>query len=172
MGHRAVSQVTLRPLRRGDRAAVRQLVQLYIYDLGGERWDVNHDGTFGSRDWHERFWARRGHHHFVILVAGRLAGFALVSERAHFAGPGVQEISEFFVLRRYRNRGVGSRAAREIFARFPGPWELAELTWNVGARRFWRRLIRRCAVGPVVERRRRHGDLAFFVQHFATGMKR
>ena len=64
--------------------------------------------------------------------------------------------------------GVGTRVARALLARFPGRWEIAELTWNVRARRFWRRVIRRCAVGRVEERRHRHGDLAFFVQHFET----
>jgi predicted acetyltransferase len=147
---------------------VRRLVQLYIYDLGGDRWDVGADGTFGSRAWHRRFWTRRGRHHFVILMGQKLAGFALVCDRAHFAGAGVREIGEFFVLRKYRRRGVGTDAALTLFGRFPGRWELAELTWNVAARRFWRRLIRRCAAGGAVERRRRHGDLPFFVQHFAT----
>jgi predicted acetyltransferase len=148
--------------------AVRRLVQLYLYDLGGDRWGVEPDGTFGSPAWHKRFWARHGRHHFVIRVDGRLAGFALVTDRAHFAGDGVREISEFFVLHKYRRRGVGTRAARMLFARFPGRWEVAELVWNVAAQRFWRRVIGRCAVGGVVERRRRHGDLSFFVQHFVT----
>ncbi len=161
-------RVGLRALRPPDVAMVRRLVQLYLYDLGGDRWRVESDGSFADPGWHRRFWARRGRHHFVIRVDGRPAGFALVSERAHFAGDGTREISEFFVLRRYRRRGVGGRVARALFARFPGHWELAELSWNVAAQRFWRGLIRRCAVGATVERRRRHGDLVFVVQHFAT----
>jgi predicted acetyltransferase len=167
-----VPPVRLRAIRRNDRATVRRLLQLYIYDLGGDRWDVASDGTFGSHAWHKRFWTRRGRQHFIILVGAKPAGFALVRDRAHFAGAGVREISEFFVLRKYRRRGVGSYAARTLFARFPGRWELAELTWNVGARRFWHRLIRHCAVGEVIERRRRHGDLGFFVQHFTTASQR
>lgn len=161
-------QFGLRPVGRMERRALRRLVQLYIYDLGGDRWDVETDGTFGSRAWHRRFWRGRGRHHFVILVGGTLAGFALVCDRAHFAGAGVQEISEFFVLRKYRRRGVGTRAARLLFARFPGRWEVSELVWNLAARRFWRQVIRRCAVGRVVERRRRHGALSYVVQHFTT----
>jgi|SRR5687767_8806397 len=160
--------VTVRPIHRKDVASVRRLVQLYIYDLVGERWGVEPDGTFGSRRWHRRFWSRRGAHHFVIRTDGRLAGFALVCERARFAGAGVRVIAEFFVLRCHRRRGVGTRAARTLFARFPGRWEVAELSWNVGAQRFWRPLIHRCAVDGVVERRRRDGDLVFVVQHFAT----
>jgi predicted acetyltransferase len=163
-----MARVTLRPLRRADAVAVRRLVQLYIYDLVGEHWDVDAAGAFGSRAWHRRFWTQRGRQHFVIRVEGKLAGFALVGARAHFAGAGAREISEFFVLRRYRRRGVGTRVARMLFSRFPGAWEVAELSWNVGARRFWRGVIRQCAVGPVRERHIPAGDLRFVVQHFTT----
>ena len=143
-------------------------MQLYIYDLGGDRWDVEADGRFGSPRWHRRFWTRRGREHFVVRVRGRLAGFALVRHRAHFAGAGVREISEFFVLRKYRRRGVGTRVARVLFARYRGAWEVAELRTNVAAQRFWRGVIKRCAAGPISESRHRNGDLTFVVQRFAT----
>ena len=95
-----MARLTLRPLRRADAPAVRRLVQLYIYDLVGEHWGVEADGTFGSRAWHRRFWSRRGRHHFVIRVDGKLAGFALVRDGATFeTADDAHEISEFFVLR-------------------------------------------------------------------------
>lgn len=151
---------------------VRRLIELYLYDLGGDRWGVEPNGRFAPSAWHRRFWRRRGSHHFVLRVDGRPAGFALVRERADFAGAGVREISEFFVLRKYRRRGVGTRAARALFARFPGPWEIAVLAWNP-ARRFWRDLIRRVAAGRVAASRRRLHDLPFVVWHFETrGVRR
>ncbi len=159
---------SLRPIRAGEVHAVRWLVQLYIYDLGGAYWDVEPNGVFAPAAWHRRFWTGRGRHLFVLRVGGRLAGFALVRDRAHYAGRAAREISEFFVLRKYRRRGVGTRAALALFRRFPGRWELAELTWNVVAQRFWRRIIRRVAAGGFTERRRRHDDLVFVVQHFDT----
>jgi predicted acetyltransferase len=165
-------RLVLRPVRARDRGAVRRLVQLYIYDLVGDRWAPDAEGRFGSPRWHRRFWTRRGRHHFVIRVDGRLAGFALVRDRAHFAGRGVREISDFFVLRKYRRQRVGTDAARWLFARFSGRWEIAELSWNLPAQRFWRRVIGRCAVGRVVEHRRRQDDLTFIVQHFATAQPR
>jgi predicted acetyltransferase len=163
-----VSGFTLRPVRRGEAEAVRWLVQLYIYDLGGAYWDVERNGAFAPAAWHRRFWHSPGRHLFVIRVRGRLAGFAMVRDRAHFAGADAHEIAEFFVLRKYRRRGFGTRAALALFARFPGRWELAELSWNVAAQRFWRRLVRRVAVAGFTEVRRRHDDLAFVVQHFET----
>ena len=163
--------VTLRAVRGRDVPIVQRLIQLYIYDLGGDRWGVERDGTFASPGWHRRFWRRRGGAHFIVRVDGRPAGFALVRDRAPFAGAGVREMSEFFVLRRYRRRGVGTRVARAIFARFPGSWELAVLTWNP-ARYFWRGVIRRVAAGRVVVTRRRRDDLPFVVFHFDTAPTR
>ena len=45
-----MARVTLRPLRPRDVPIVRRLVQLYIYDLVGQRWGVERDGTYGSAD--------------------------------------------------------------------------------------------------------------------------
>jgi predicted acetyltransferase len=167
-----VTGVSLRPIRASEVAAVRCLLQLYIYDLGGAYWDVEPNGVFAPASWHRRFWTGPGRQLFVLRVRGRLAGFVLMRDRAHYAGRGVREISEFFVLRKYRRRGIGTQAARTLFRRFAGRWELAELTWNVAAQRFWRELIRKVAVGGFTEQRRRNGDLLFVVQHFETAVPR
>lgn len=43
---------SLGPIRPGEVEAVRRLVQLYIYDLGGAQWDVQPNGMFAPPDWH------------------------------------------------------------------------------------------------------------------------
>jgi predicted acetyltransferase len=163
-----VARVTLRPVRQRDVPIVRRLVQLYVYDLVGERWGVEADGTYAPRRWHRRFWRGDDRHHFLVRVNGRPAGFALVRELLPVRGVPSREMAEFFVLRTYRRRGVGTRVARALFHRFPGRWELSVLTWNVIARPFWRGVIRRVAVGPAVRRTRRQGDLRSLVWHFHT----
>jgi predicted acetyltransferase len=159
--------MTLRPVGRRDVRVVERLVQLYLYDLVGERFGVERDGRYAPAAWHRQFWRRRGAHHFLVRVGGRPAGFALVRDRATHAGEGVREISEFFVLRRHRGRGTGTRVARALFARWPGRWEVAVLVGNP-ARRFWRGVIRRAATRRVVTRRRRLDDLVFVVHEFDT----
>ena len=70
-------------------------------------------------------------------------------------------MAEFFVMRKYRRTGVGTDAARAIFERFPGAWQVREEEANVGAIHFWRRAI------PVSfdEGRWDNGP----VQHFTVG---
>jgi predicted acetyltransferase len=167
-----VPRVTLRRVGRREIAIVKRLLQLYIYDLVGERWGVERDGTYAPSAWHRHFWRRDGRYHFVVRVGGRPAGFALVRELPRVGGLRAREMAEFFVLRTYRRRGVGTRVARALFARFPGRWELSVLTSNATARPFWRRLIRRVAVGRISTYARRKGEVTSIVWRFETGTPR
>lgn len=58
-------------------------------------------------------------------------------------GERVWWMESFFVMRRFRGRGVGDRAATMLFDRFPGTWEVAQITPNVAAQSFWRIVIGR-----------------------------
>ena len=58
---------------------------------------------------------------------------------------------EFFVLRRERRAGVGSRAANAVFDLHPGHWEVSKLLRNERAIRFWRRVIGKHTSGRFVE---------------------
>jgi predicted acetyltransferase len=50
-------------------------------------------------------------------------------------------MAEFFVVRRHRRRGIGTRAAAELFDLRPGAWEVRERAENAAARAFWRKVI-------------------------------
>jgi len=61
-------------------------------------------------------------------------------------------MAEFFVCRPNRGRGVGQGAARLIFDRFAGRWEIIEYLRNPNAVRFWRRVVARYTQGRFEER--------------------
>src|SRR3989442_481165 len=113
--------VEVREARREDPPVLQRLMQLYLYDLGTiDGWDLGDDGLYGIEARIEGFWTDPNRRSFLVRVDGKLAGFALVRDGAHFAGDGTREISEFFILRRYRRRGAGERLARRDLAMFPG----------------------------------------------------
>jgi RimJ/RimL family protein N-acetyltransferase/predicted acetyltransferase len=147
---------------------LRRLMQLYLYDLATVAdWDVGGDGTFGDTEVIERFWGfAMGRHALLIRASGQLAGFVLLREGSYYGEPGTREISEFFVLRRYRGQGVGERAAIAAFDRFVGPWEVREFAGNVPAQRFWRTVIRRYTGGSFTETPRHDERFSGIVQHF------
>ena len=131
---------------------LRRMMQLYLYDLGTiDGWNISADGFFGEPEKIERFWTERGRRSFFIRADGALAGFVLIRDEAAYAGPGTHEISEFFVLRKFRRQGVGAQAARMAFDLAPGPWELSQLASNVAAQQFWRAVIDRYTRGKFSE---------------------
>lgn len=75
---------------------------------------------------------------FVIRADGQVAGFVLATWGSPAAeDPEVLDVAEFFVLRRYRRRGVGQRAARLLWRRLPGRWTVRVAEGNRGGLAFW-----------------------------------
>jgi len=146
--------ISLSPAAPEKRVVLENLFQLYAYDwseLG--RLDVRDDGRFADYPLDD-YWRDDWRHPFLLRVDGKLAGFALVSERSRLTGtPGVRDMAEFFVMRKYRRQGVGLAAAHAAFDRFAGPWEIRQRDENVDATAFWRRVIARYTNGRFEERR-------------------
>jgi predicted acetyltransferase len=127
-----------------ERAALANLLQLYLYDFSefdDAEADVDASGRFQTAIDLEPYFARPDWHPFLFRVDGRLAGFALVRRLDRPGSEPHWSMDEFFILRRYRRRGFGRQAARALFDRFPGRWEVGELAANTGAIAFWRRVI-------------------------------
>ena len=120
--------------------------------------DIDDDGLYGRAAWIETFWTDPRRRSFLARVDGVLAGFVLIRDGAHFAGEGTREISEFFVLRRFRRRGLGEEVARRVFDMFPGRWEITELASNTEAQQFWRRVIGRYTTGRFEDLARPDGN--------------
>ena len=78
----------------------------------------------------------------VRNASARLAGFVLMKRGSDVTGnTQVWDIAEFFVVRAYRRRGVGTQIAHDIWKRFPGAWEIRVMQANVAALNFWARAI-------------------------------
>jgi predicted acetyltransferase len=140
------------PATRDDIPRLRHLMQFYSYDFSDlVDLDVNEDGSFADKPWDE-YWVDDWRHAFLIRVDKKLAGFVLVHERSRFTGKGgVFDMAEFFVLKKYRKRGIGRGAAFACFDRFRGDWEIRQRSTNVAATAFWRRVIARYTHGSFKE---------------------
>ena len=118
-----------------DKEVLRRLIEFYIYDYSEYMgWDLDVHGIFGYRDL-DHYWTEPDRHPFFITVEGRPAGFALVRSGVP------HDMAEFFIMRKYRRKGIGTRAAQRVFERFPGAWEVRQMAANVAATTFWRSAI-------------------------------
>lgn len=129
-----------------DREWVRNVYPFYLHDLSefdDGYYRLDERGLWGPD--HLDDWLGQGppQHPLLIRAHGERAGFAFVGE-APFAymTPGLDfRLCEFFVLRSLRGRGIGRAAARAVFDRFRGSWEVEEMPRNEPAIRFWARVI-------------------------------
>jgi len=95
--------------------------------------------------------ALRGAALITILDDGQPAGFAMVRHENGRAGVDCR-ITEFFIARSRRRRGVGRAAARLILDRFAGRWEVAQDVANREAVAFWRNVVAAYTRGDYRER--------------------
>jgi predicted acetyltransferase len=104
--------------------------------------DVGVDGRFAALNDLAPYWVDEWRHPFFITVGETRAGFVLLLERSRLTGaPGVFDMAEFFVMRRYRGQGVGRAAALRVFDIFRGPWEVRQRKENPAATSFWRKVV-------------------------------
>ena len=121
---------------------LRNMFELYRYDLSA--FDGRDLGEHGLYDYGylDHYWTDEHRFPFLVRVNGQLAGFVLVwrvPRENHIE----TRMSEFFILRKYRGRGVGEAVAHEVFTRFPGVWSLSVDLRNEAGLRFWRRIVGR-----------------------------
>lgn len=128
-----------------ERELLLRLFELYLYDFSEmEHADVDARGLFQppALPFVERHWLDRGKHGLLLRVDDKPSGFALIRESSPMPDSEDRRyLSAFFVMRAYRRRGIGKAMAREVFALYPGLWQVLEVRDNPVAQTFWRRVI-------------------------------
>ncbi|MBW4510212.1 MAG: GNAT family N-acetyltransferase [Scytonematopsis contorta HA4267-MV1] len=141
-------EILAAPLK--DKPLIQQMMELYQYDMSEfERSDLNEHGLFGYL-YLDYYWVEKDRHPFIVRVDGKLAGFVLVNRYVYI--PGNQySIGEFFILRKYRQKGIGKKVAFHVFDLFYGKWEVQQIITNTTAQKFWRSVIREYTAGKFQE---------------------
>lgn len=106
------------------------------------------DGRFGYRNF-SLYWSDDSRLPFLARLHGKVVGFALVTRNSEPFGDGqVWDMAEFFVLRRYRHRGIGTELATEVWRRCPGRWQIRVMEKNTHARSIWESSIAKFTGAP------------------------
>lgn len=136
-------KIELVPVKETEKSILRQLMELYAYDFSEyDDADVNEHGLYGYT-YFDYYWTEDTRHPFFIRVDGALAGFVLINEYCYVVKePGTKSIAEFFVMRKYRRKGIGKSVAFQVFDRFPGKWEVIQHGENEPSKVFWEEIIR------------------------------
>lgn len=145
--------------------------QLYRYDFSeftGE--DVDSDGYFHDDERLQKYTTDPRYSSYLFRVDGQLAGLAVVRTCDAVDGSGeVTDMEQFFVMRKYRRRGVGEAAATTLFDRYPGRWQVRERHNNFPAQAFWRAIIGRHTNSRFTELSGEENPTGGPVQFFVSG---
>ena len=134
--------IGIEPILIEQKSVFIQMMELFSYDFSEfSNDDINEYGYFGYLRIDD-YWNEEGRYPFFIRVDGKLAGLVLVRsccEYNNLSDP--HNIAEFFVMKKYRRKGVGKEAAMKIFDMFRGGWEVAQWANNLPAQNFWKQVI-------------------------------
>ena len=130
--------VEVTPAGKEQESVLANLLELYAHDFSEfHDLEIGADGRFEYR-YLRLYWTEPGRHPFLVQVEGKLAGLVLVKRGSEVSGnENVWDMAEFFVLRGYRRRGLGTHIAVEVWRRFPGRWEVRVMESNASACQFW-----------------------------------
>ncbi len=119
---------------------IQNLARFYIYDLSEfQERKCPDNGLFEDEDY-IRYWTKPGHFPYLVTCQDELAGFVFVEEGGSSADIDYH-IAEFFIVRKFRGKGVARFVARDMFHRFPGSWEVMAIARNAPAIKFWKKTI-------------------------------
>lgn len=134
--------ISIEPILLEQKSVFIQMMELYSYDFSEfSDDDINEYGYFGySRI--DDYWNEDGRYPFFIRVDGRLAGLVLVRSYCEYNSlPAPHNIAEFFIMKKYRHKGIGKAAAIKIFDMFRGSWEISQWSNNLPAQKFWEKVV-------------------------------
>lgn len=134
--------IGIEPVLVEQKSVLVRMLELYSYDFSEfSDNDINEYGYFGYK-YIDDYWNEEGRYPFFIRADGKLAGLVLVRSCCQYNDlPNPHNIAEFFVMKKYRKKGVGRTAAVRIFDMFRGGWEISVWTNNLPAQSFWSKVI-------------------------------
>jgi predicted acetyltransferase len=127
-----------------QKPVLANLLELYAYDFTEFcDFDIGDDGFYGYEHL-PLYWTEPTRFPYLIYVDKKIAGFILVKKGSPISDDmTVWDISEFFVMKKYKRHGVGTAAALKIWEQFKGQWQVRVLVGNHIACSFWLQAIKK-----------------------------
>lgn len=146
--------IELRRIKDNEKEIVYNLFNYYLYDMSEYTgWGID---SFGKIDFDisilDSYWKEDDHYPYFIICDSEIAGFSLL--RKDPSDKSFYDIGQFFVLRKFKGKGVGRKAFELSVSKYPGKWLTRVLTENKGAMYFWLKVISQITSGNYSVRER------------------
>jgi predicted acetyltransferase len=135
------AHIEIIPAAPEQESIVANLLELYAHDFSEfHHLELGADGRFGYRPL-SLYWSDPNRLPFLVRMNGELAGLVFVKRTEVPGDKNVWDMAEFFIVRAYRRRGIGTQIAHEVWRRSPGIWVVRVMESNHSALLFWERAI-------------------------------
>ena len=152
-----------------QKALLANLLELYAYDFTEfYDLDIGDNGFYGYESL-PLYWTDPDRFPYLIYISNQLAGFLLVQK-----GPAVSDntevydISEFFIMRKYKRRGAGTCAALKVWEQFKGEWQVRVLLDNERACIFWPQAIKKFTPEILIKTKERIKEEDWVIYRFKS----
>jgi predicted acetyltransferase len=125
-----------------QKSVLENLMALFLHDLSEYADDIKIDSTGLHRfDVLDLFFEKEGLTPFFIQTEGEIIGFILI-QSGPYSNPEHADyvLNSFFILRKYRRRGIGIAVASKFFELYPGRYCCGQLKSNIPAVQFWKKV--------------------------------
>lgn len=130
-----------------EKSVLYNLIQLYRYDSSEFDGHVLNNHGLYQYKYFDHQWTDEYRRPFLVRVDGEIAGFVLISldvPKEYMKLSTAEKknlVSDFFIMRKYRRKGVGRNVAYSLFEQFIGTWEIRQTSANKTAYDFWKQVI-------------------------------
>jgi predicted acetyltransferase len=136
-----LNQIMLNPASIDDYPIIQNMASYYSYDMSEYMgWAQQNDGTQSAGMDYLKYWKAENTFPFIIKFQDELVGFVIVDNNVSDLSNNFN-IAQFFILRKFKGKGIGRHVAFQCFDQFQGKWEVFVMPGNEGAYRFWRKII-------------------------------
>lgn len=134
--------VELKQVTIDEKEILRNLLEKYNYEFSQwDKRDVNKLGLYGYQ-YLDYYWTEDKRWAYFILVDDKLAGFAMVNDLPEVDDRETDfQMSEFFVMHKYRRSGIGRQAFFKVLDMHKGKWQLKRHPANTASVHFWDKVI-------------------------------
>jgi predicted acetyltransferase len=133
--------ITIELVKEEEKEILRNLLEKYRYEFSQyDDCDINNLGLYGY-DYFDHYWTEEGRYPFFVKVDGKLAGFVMVNDYPDIKIETNYSMADFFIVYKYRRYGVGKYAAKYIFDKLKGKWQLKIHPKNIISEEFWIKII-------------------------------
>jgi len=154
--------IKLEQISIDEKPILSNLMQLCFHDYSEfNDEDVGPYGLFNYK-YLDYYWTEPERFAYFVKIDEKLAGFALGMQNRPETGERINILSEFFILRKYRRKGIGMKVAHQLFAKYPGKWSVVQEADNFPAQAFWRKVIDKYTQGNFTETQGEKGPVQEF----------